>query len=272
VFPERTHDIKTFKIGKWVENSLIILDLGFFKTWNFDKIVRYGGSFLIRLKSNSKPIVTKILLPEADSRYKDLIGLPVHEVLGKLPHGPVAMKVRVSFRRRKYRNKRGRVDFCDFYCYADFNHTAQRWHTYLTNLSPEEFTVPEICALYTYRWTIELLFKEIKSDNELGQKKSVNAYLSESLIYIAILRTIMSREFYSLVSKWLAQNSDTSIPPLLWSRIFIEHLPNMASIIRKETIFGFRSSNEWVGLLKDLVRCSIPIKRAESRLLQVLQL
>jgi len=142
----------------------------------------------------------------------------------------------------------------------------------LTNLSPEKFTVPEICALYAYRWTIELLFKEIKSDNELGQKKSVNAYLSESLIYVAILRTIMSREFYSLVSKWLAQNSDTSIPPLLWSRIFIEHLPNMASIIRKETIFGFRSSNEWVGLLKDLVRCSIPIKRAESRLLQVLQL
>lgn len=272
VFPERTHDIKTFKIGKWVENSLIILDLGFFKMWNFDKIVRYGGSFLIRLKSNSKPIVTKILLPDADSHYNDLIGLPVHEVLGKLPHRPVAMEVRISFRRRKYRNKRGRIDFCNFYCYADYNHTAQRWHTYLTNLSPEEFAIPEICALYAYRWTIELLFKEIKSDNELGQKKSVNEYLSESFIYISILRTIMSREFYSLVSKWLAQISDTTIPPLLWSRIFIEHLPNMASIIRKETIFWFRSSNEWVDLLNELIRCSIPIKRAESRLLQVLQL
>jgi len=271
VYPERTHDIKTFNVGKWVENCLIILDLGFFKTWNFDKIVKYGGSFLIRLKSNSKPIVTRILLPEADIRYKDLIGLPVREVLGKLPHGPIAMEVRVSFRRRKYQNKRGRIDFCDFYCYADFNHTAQRWHTYLTNLSPVEFTVQEICALYAYRWTIELLFKEIKSDNELGQKKSVNVYLSESLVYIAILRTIISREFYSLISRWLALSSDIVIPPLLWSRIFIEHLPQMASIIRKETIFGFWFSDEWVDLLRDLVRCSIPIKRAESRLMPILK-
>jgi len=271
VYPERTHDIKTLNVGKWVENCLIILDLGFFKTWNFDKIVKYGGSFLIRLKSNSKPIVTRILLPEADIRYKDLIGLPVREVLGKLPHGPVAMEVRVSFRRRKYQNKRGRIDFCDFYCYADFNYTAQRWHTYLTNLSPVEFTVQEICALYAYRWTIELLFKEIKSDNELGQKKSVNVYLSESLVYIAILRTIISREFYSLISRWLALSSDIVIPPLLWSRIFIEHLPQMASIIRKETIFGFWFSDEWVDLLRDLVRCSIPIKRAESRLMPILK-
>ncbi len=272
VHPERTHDIKTFQVGKWVENCLIILDLGFFKTWNFDKIVKYGGSFLTRLKSNSKPIVTRILLPEADPRYKDLIGLPVREVLSKLPHGPVVMEVRVSFRRRKYRNKRGRIDFCDFFCYADFNHTAERWHTYLTNLSPEEYTVQEICALYAYRWTIELLFKEIKSDNELGQKKSVNEFLSESLVYIAILRTILSRELYSLISRWLALNSNIVIPPLLWSRIFIEHLPQMASIIRKETIFGFCFNDEWMDLLRGLVRCSIPIKRAESQLKAILKL
>lgn len=272
VHPERTHDIKTFHVGKWVGNCLIILDLGFFKTWNFDKIVKYGGSFLTRLKSNSKPIVTRIILPEADTCYKDLIGLPVRKVLGKLPPGPVVMEVRVSFRRRKYRNKRGRIDSCDFFCYADFNHTAQRWHTYLTNLSPKEFSVQEICALYAYRWTIELLFKEIKSDNELGHKKSVNAFLSESMVYIAILRTILSRELYSLISRWLALNSDIVIPPLLWSRIFIEHLPQMANIIRKETIFGFWFSEEWVDLLRDLVRCSIPLKSADSRLAHILKL
>ena len=272
VFPERTHDIKTLTIGKWVENCLIILDLGFFKTWNFDKIVKYGGSFLVRLKSNSKPIVTRILHPESETRYKDLIGMPVREVLEKLPHEPVAMEVRLSFRRRKYQNKVGKVDSCAFYCYTDFNHATQKWHTYLTNLSPEDFTVQEICALYAYRWTIELLFKEIKSDNELGQKKSVNQYLSESLVYIAILRTILSREFYSCISKYLAMGSDLPIPPLLWSRIFIEHLPQMASILRKEAIFGRWFSEEWRDLLRELVSCSLPIKRAKSRLQPILKL
>jgi len=266
IVPERTPDIKTLKIGKWIKDCLIILDLGFYKHWNFYMINKFGGYFLVRLKSNAKPIVKRIFLPNADELYNEYIGLPVCDVLPHLPHGPVAMEVSVSFRRRKYRKKVGRVVSTSFFCIANFNQEKEKWHIYLTNLSPKKFSVEEICALYAFRWTIELLFKEMKSDNELGQQKSVNKFLSESLIYIAILRTIISREFYLLVNSHQDPVKNTPSPPLLWSRIFIEHLPEMRSILRKEIKFGCWLNKKWNELLESIFGNSIPIKCSESKL------
>lgn len=271
VVPERTHDIKTLKIGKWVKGSLIILDLGFFKMWNFDKITHYGGSFLVRLKSNTKPKVNKICLPSTGNQYNYLIGLSVRDVLARLPQGPVVMEVTVSFRRRKYLKKVGNLNFTNYYCFANFNHQSKKWHAYLTNLSPDQFTVDEVCALYGFRWTIELLFKEMKSDNELGQKKSVNQHLSESLLYAALIRTTTSRECYMLVLKHFKAGIGDMIPPLLWSRIFREHLNEMALILTMEFKFGVWLNEKWEELILTLTANSIPIKRAKSRLLNPLQ-
>ena len=271
VVPERTHDIKTVKIGEWIKGRLLILDLGFYKHWNFDKITHFGGSFLVRLKSNAKPKVNKIILPTPDEKYNELRGLSVHDVLARLPHTPVVMEVTISFRRRKYRNKVGKIDSGQYYCFADFNHSTKKWHVYLTNLSPDDFTVEEICALYGFRWTIEMLFKEMKSDNELGQKKSVNQHLSESLIYVALIRTTISREFYLLVIKHVSLGARDRIHPLLWSRIFLEHLHEMASILRLEFESGVWLNEMWQDLLPVIAGNCIPIKRARSRLLDPLQ-
>jgi putative transposase len=266
IVPERTHDIKTLRIGKWLKDCLIILDLGFYKHWNFQKIHEYGGSFLVRLKSNAKPTVRRIILPETPERYEDLIGLSVRDALDRLPRSQVVMEVDVSFRRKKYRNKIGRIDSTTFYCVCKFNHESGKWHSYLTNLSPDIFNVDEICALYAYRWTIEMLFKEMKSDNELGQKKSVNEFLSKALIYVSILRTIMSRAFYLLIkmhNEWLKNHE---ISPLRWSKIFCEHLNEMGSIIRSEMISGRWLFDRWIHLLSTIGGNAIPIKRANSRL------
>ena len=269
--PERTHDIKTLKIGKWIKGCLIILDLGFYKHWSFDKITHYGGSFLVRLKSNANPKVIKIYQPSLGNEYDELIGLPVRDVLARLPPGPVVMEVKVSFRRRKYLNKVGKLDSGRYYCFTDFDHESKKWHAYLTNLSPDCFTVDEICALYGFRWTIELLFKEMKSDNELGQKKSVNQHLSESLIFIALIRTTTSRECYLLVSKHKMTGSRDKIHPLLWSRIFREHLHEMALILTSEIKLGVWLNENWDQLFQTIAGNSLPIKRAQSRLLDPLQ-
>ena len=269
IVPERTHDIKTLKIGKWIKDCLIILDLGFYKHWNFNKIDKLGGRFLVRLKSNAKPVVKRIILPDEDGLYEKYIGLPVRDVLLHLPPGPVVMEVSVSFRRRNYGKKSGKIDSANFFCFANFNKETEKWHVYLTNLSPEKFSVEEICALYAFRWTIELLFKEMKSDNELGKKKSVNVFLSESLIYIALLRTIVSRKLYLLVSSHKTHMVNSDIPPLLWSHIFIEHLPQMRALLRKEVKFGCWLNDEWEELLWAIMGNSIPIKRSKSRLLKI---
>lgn len=271
VNPERTHDIKTLNIGKWVQDKLIIMDLGFFKLWNFVKISEFGGYFLVRLKSNANPIVKKILAPDIGEKASEFIGKPVKEVLSLLPPGEVAMEVTVNFRRRKYKKKTGKLDSYDFICVAQYNDEAQRWHTYLTNLDLDSFSVKEICALYAFRWTIELLFKEIKSDNELGKFKSVNIYLNESMIFTSILRTIITRRFYLLAIQHQQLSDFSKIHPLLFSRIFIENIRDIAKILRKEVKHGQIQNDEWIEHIRLISALSHPIKRADSDLIQVAQ-
>jgi IS4 transposase len=268
LIPERTSDIRILKIGSWVKGSLMIMDLGLYKHWNFAKIAENGGYFIVRLKSLAKPLVKKIIIPDSNVDYSQYIGRPVSEVLPYLPRGPVAMQVSVSFLRRKYRKKTGKEDSIDFFCVAEYNPIAERWHTYLTNLSLKEFSVREICALYAFRWTIELLFKEMKSDNELGQLKSVNDNLTESLILVSILRTMVSRSVSMLASKYRSEEEENQLHPLLWSRIYKEHTADIARILKKEHASGTWFNEEWEELIRYLAGFSIPIKRVPSRMIQ----
>lgn len=270
--PERTNDIRTLKIGPWIRGNLLIMDMGFYKHWNFAKIIENGGFLIVRLKSLAKPVVKRIILPNSDVDYSQYIGRPVGEVLPFLPRGPVAMEVTIAFRRRKYKKKTGKADSIDLLCVAEYNSEAKRWHTYLTNLSLEDFTVHELCALYAFRWTIELLFKEMKSDNELGDFKSVNQYISESMIWVSVLRTMASRSVSMLVAKYRNQNEKSLLRPLLWSRIYKEYSHEIARILKKEHASGEWLIEEWEELLRHLAGYSIPIKRAPSRLIQPVSL
>ena len=53
LFPERTSEVKTLRIGPWVRDRIFLIDLGFFKYGVFDRIDKYHGSFVSRLKSNA---------------------------------------------------------------------------------------------------------------------------------------------------------------------------------------------------------------------------
>lgn len=59
-FPEKTNDTKTFTIGPWVNGMLLLMDRGFYKFDAFSKIKEYGGSFVTRLKSNTKAEVVSV--------------------------------------------------------------------------------------------------------------------------------------------------------------------------------------------------------------------
>ena len=59
VFPERTSEVKTLRLGPWVEDR-ILTDLGFFDYNSFDRIVRYGGFFVSGLKANANPTIVKV--------------------------------------------------------------------------------------------------------------------------------------------------------------------------------------------------------------------
>jgi IS4 transposase len=57
IHAERRHDIKTLKIGPWVKDKLLLIDLAYFKHQMFARIEENGGYFLSRLKQNSNPLI-----------------------------------------------------------------------------------------------------------------------------------------------------------------------------------------------------------------------
>ena len=60
ILPENTSEIKTLKIGPWIKNIILSIDLGFFKHQLFSRIVENGGSFVSRLKRNSNPLIVGV--------------------------------------------------------------------------------------------------------------------------------------------------------------------------------------------------------------------
>jgi len=57
LFSENTSEIKTLRIGPWIKDSILLIDLGFYKYQMFTRIKENGGYFVSRLKSNANPLI-----------------------------------------------------------------------------------------------------------------------------------------------------------------------------------------------------------------------
>ncbi|MDF0591792.1 IS4 family transposase, partial [Candidatus Methanocrinis natronophilus] len=57
LFSEKTNEIKTLRIGPWIKDRILLIDLGFYKYQMFTRIKENGGYFVSRLKSNANPLI-----------------------------------------------------------------------------------------------------------------------------------------------------------------------------------------------------------------------
>ena len=81
---DREHDLTAWKsMGPWVQNRLLLMDLGYHSSWLFHRIDAHGGFFLSRLKTNSALVITKDLRTGSGRRSK-VAGKPLSEVLKRL--------------------------------------------------------------------------------------------------------------------------------------------------------------------------------------------
>jgi hypothetical protein len=67
---ERIHDSKMLRISRDVKNVLIINDLGYYSLKIFTKIKNYGGFFMSRLKTNTKPKVVSVVSGQISKKLK----------------------------------------------------------------------------------------------------------------------------------------------------------------------------------------------------------
>jgi len=83
LYAEKTNELKTLKLGPWIKDRILLIDLGFYKHQIFARIEENGGFFVSRLKKNADPFIIK-----SHNRCRgnsiDVAGKSVSEVIAGL--------------------------------------------------------------------------------------------------------------------------------------------------------------------------------------------
>lgn len=197
---ENTAEIKTLKIGPWIKDRILLIDLGFYKHQMFTRIDENKGFFVSRLKEVANP---KIVSVNSICRGNsiDLVGKKWKDVLPLLKRQVIDAEVEIDLKRRKYNGKQ-KGDTKRFRLIAHYNDETKKYHVYLTNIPKERLDPEEIASLYGARWEIELIFKELKGKYSLDVLETKNPHTIAALIWVAILTLIVSRTIYHCYRDW----------------------------------------------------------------------
>ena len=220
LFPERTSEVKTLNIGPWVQDRIFLIDLGFFKYGVFDRIDKYHGSFVSRLKSNANPTIVQ-LNRTCRGNSISVEGKKLKDVLPHLKRGILDVMVEVTFKRRKYRGKRTTVTK-RFWVVAVLNEETGDYHIYMTNIPVTRLSAEDIASLYGARWEIEMVFKELKSYYRMDQINSKNTDIIKSLVWVSILTLMCSRRVLQLIRNVDPEKANR-YTHLRWAKVFGEH-------------------------------------------------
>jgi IS4 transposase len=201
----KTQERSQLPTGEWVAGALILLDLGFYDFWLFDRIDANDGWFVSRVKEDANfEIVEELRTWRGNSI--SLEGESLQDVLDDLQRREIDVRITLSFDlKRGSCGRRTRT----FRLVGLRNEESGEYHLYLTNLDREAYSAPDIAQLYRARWEIELLFKELKSRFGLDEINTTDGYIIEALIIMAGISLMMSRVIVDELRKLEARQNET---------------------------------------------------------------
>ena len=234
LYAEKTAEIKTLKIGSWIKDRILLVDLGFYKTQLFARVEENGGYFVSRIKKNMDPVIVSIEEGVPKTKRNEFIGKTLNECIEKLSGKDIDAIVKIAFKRRAYNGKQ-KNDEMKARLVAVYNEEEEKYHIYITNIQKDVLNAKDIAKLYGARWDIELLFKELKSKYALDVLETKNVQVIEALIWTAILTLIVSRRIYNLVRN-SSSNPEKMVryTQLRWSTIFAENASDLLTVILKD--------------------------------------
>ena len=224
---ERVHDGPVLRAGQWVQGRLLLFDLGYFRYSLFAAIAHHGGFFLTRLKDNANPTLLR-LHRRHRGRAVAVQGLGLLEIRSRLRRAVLDAEAEICFRKRRYAGRQSkttmRVRIVGLW---DESHSMYHW--YITNL-PVEIPAEEIGKLYSARWTIELLFRELKSCYALESIPSRKSHVVEAFLYASLLTLLASRALLLAVRRWGALGEQRT-PMERWARLFVSAVPDLLALV-----------------------------------------
>jgi IS4 transposase len=233
LFGERVSEIKTLKIGSWVKDRILLIDLGFYKHHTFTRIVENGGYFISRWKKVANPTIISVTGGFSEDFQEKIVGKKLSEIISRLPkNGILDAMVEVSFKRRIYKGQQ-KQDTQSFRLVGVYNEESEKYHIYLTNIQADALGPEDIARLYGARWDIELLFKELKNKYAFDVLKTKNEQILKALIWTGILTLIVSRSLLGLVRALNPDQPIARFTQLRWSHIFAEYASDILNEILK---------------------------------------
>jgi len=225
---ETTHESRKLVVGPWVANRLLLFDLGYFRYGLFDRITHHGGYFISRVKKSSNPRIVKLHTP-VRGRAIDVVGKRLLEVLPTLKRQILDVEVELEFSRRP-RNGHRSQGRRQVRLVAVHNEDAGDYHLYFTNIGGQALTPRQIAMSYSCRWSIELLFREMKQHYRLSEMTSSNRHVVEALLYAAILTLVVSRTLWQALRKRFLQAKMYSTPER-WATLLQSLAPEIAELM-----------------------------------------
>jgi len=231
IYAETINELKTLRIGPWIKDRILLIDLGFYKHQLFAKIKDNDGYFVSRLKGSADPLIVDVY-NTCPGNSIDVKGKYLSEILPKLKRQVLDVEVEISFKRPNYNGKsKTRMDTERFRLVAVYNKDEENYHVYLTNISKDDLSHEDVAKLYGARWDIELVFKELKSRYDLDVVNTKNPQIVEAYIWIAILTLFISRRIYNIVRKHNPKEKMVRYTQLRWSTIFTENASDQLTLI-----------------------------------------
>jgi IS4 transposase len=225
---ERVHDGPVLRAGRWVKGRLLLFDLGYCRYQLFDAIGRHQGYFLTRLKDSANPTIRGLHQP-VRGRSVDVTGVRLQEFKSRLKREVFDAQAELSFRHRPYRGKShaGRL-LVRIVGLRDEVHGGYHW--YVTNLSADQLPAPDVAKIYAARWTIELMFRELKRGYHLESMPSSKPHIVEALLYAAVLTLLASRTLLVAACRW-AHLPLARVPIERWARLFVSAAADLLAIV-----------------------------------------
>jgi putative transposase len=231
IYPERTSEIATLRIGPWIKDRILLIDLGFYKHLLFSRIIQYEGSFVSRLKGNVNPLIIDSYTTCTVNNI-DIKGKHLNEILPNLKGEVLDVEVEIPFKRPNYNGRsKTRMDSERFRLVAIYNEEEEKYHIYLTNISSDVLGPEDIAKLYGARWDIELVNKELKSRYDLDVINTTKPHTVEAYIWISILTLLISRRIYNIVRRHSPKEKMVRYTQLRWSTIFTENADAQLTLI-----------------------------------------
>lgn len=242
---ERYPDGKALVVGDWVKDRLLLFDLGYYNFSLFSRIRRRGGHFISRLKSNANPL---IVAEHGDGQT--LVGRHLQDVLGSLRRSVLDVDVEVRVKRRVYRGK-SRTVRERFRVVGIRDTDDNEYHLYITDVTEAILSAEQVAEVYRLRWTVELLFKEMKSHYRLEEIPTGKEHIVKGLLYATILTVVVSRVLLKAIRQRLRAGQRHRLNPLRWATV----LRASASALLRQVLLaaGARVGNQSANLLRMLL-------------------